>query len=184
MNEIHFPWAPGWGNAPLVLGSDYRSAKVQLGLKAESSKCSKCRTWRTGSRKAVNLSCMQRAALLQFMNMRLIRELRSCVAFMRGQLVGVSGNGNGNLKATPRRMMSGKTYNVPPSSEFVARVSGIATMAKLPYQDTAEGLDAAFIGVPIDTGTSNRPGTRFAHAYLSPLSFLHCFPPHLFSWTF
>ncbi|XP_026854409.2 agmatinase, mitochondrial [Electrophorus electricus] len=57
--------------------------------------------------------------------------------------------------------MSGKSYNVPPSAEFVARVSGIATMAKLPFQETAEGLDAAFIGVPIDTGTSNRPGARF-----------------------
>uniref|UniRef100_A0A4W4DXK3 Agmatinase, mitochondrial n=1 Tax=Electrophorus electricus TaxID=8005 RepID=A0A4W4DXK3_ELEEL len=59
------------------------------------------------------------------------------------------------------KKMSGKSYNVPPSAEFVARVSGIATMAKLPFQETAEGLDAAFIGVPIDTGTSNRPGARF-----------------------
>lgn len=50
---------------------------------------------------------------------------------------------------------------MPPSAEFVARVSGIPTMAKLPYQETAEGLDAAFVGVPIDTGTSNRPGARW-----------------------
>nr|XP_046200317.1 agmatinase, mitochondrial-like [Oncorhynchus gorbuscha] len=62
---------------------------------------------------------------------------------------------------TPTRLCSGKRYNVPPSAEFVARVSGIATMGKLPYQETADGLDAAFVGVPIDTGTSNRPGTRF-----------------------
>ncbi|KAL1020672.1 hypothetical protein UPYG_G00003170 [Umbra pygmaea] len=62
---------------------------------------------------------------------------------------------------TPSRTCSGKRYNVPPSAEFVARVSGIATMGKLPYQNTADGLDAAFIGVPIDTGTSNRPGARF-----------------------
>ncbi|XP_061555194.1 agmatinase, mitochondrial [Phycodurus eques] len=54
-----------------------------------------------------------------------------------------------------------KHFNVPPSAEFVARVSGIPTMGKLPYRDTADGLDAAFIGVPIDTGTSNRPGARF-----------------------
>ncbi|XP_028849222.1 agmatinase, mitochondrial-like [Denticeps clupeoides] len=59
------------------------------------------------------------------------------------------------------RRMSGTPFNVPPSAEFVARVSGIATMAKLPHRDRAEGLDAAFIGVPIDTGTSNRPGARF-----------------------
>jgi len=56
--------------------------------------------------------------------------------------------------------MSGKSFNVPPSAEFVARVSGIATMCKLPFQETADGLDAAFVGVPIDTGTSNRPGAR------------------------
>ncbi|KAF7660495.1 hypothetical protein LDENG_00281450 [Lucifuga dentata] len=61
----------------------------------------------------------------------------------------------------PKRKCSGKRYNVPVSAEFVARVSGIATMAKLPYQETADGLDAAFIGVPIDTGTTNRPGARF-----------------------
>ncbi|KAJ3585968.1 hypothetical protein NHX12_012371 [Muraenolepis orangiensis] len=69
--------------------------------------------------------------------------------------------GSRNPNFIPTRNQSGKTYNVPPSAEFVARVSGIATMAKLPYRDTAEGLDAAFIGVPIDTGTSNRPGARF-----------------------
>ncbi|KAM9342408.1 guanidino acid hydrolase, mitochondrial [Pholidichthys leucotaenia] len=59
------------------------------------------------------------------------------------------------------RKFTEKRYNVPPSAEFVARVSGITTMAKLPYQDSADGLDAAFVGVPIDTGTSNRPGARF-----------------------
>ncbi|MCI4387716.1 hypothetical protein PGIGA_G00077540 [Pangasianodon gigas] len=97
--------------------------------------------------------------MLHLMKMRGLGVLRACGAVMRAQQVGVSAQGN--VTATPSRLMSSKTYNVPPSSEFVARVSGIATMAKLPYQDTAEGLDAAFIGVPIDTGTSNRPGTRF-----------------------
>lgn len=62
----------------------------------------------------------------------------------------------------PSRRHSGKRYNVPPSAEFVARVSGIPTMAKLPHQETADGLDAAFVGVPVDTGTSNRPGARWA----------------------
>ncbi|XP_078805940.1 guanidino acid hydrolase, mitochondrial isoform X2 [Oryzias latipes] len=62
---------------------------------------------------------------------------------------------------TPSRKCSGKRFNVPPSAEFVARVSGIPTMAKLPFRESADGLDAAFVGVPIDTGTSNRPGARF-----------------------
>ncbi|KAI3356946.1 hypothetical protein L3Q82_003590 [Scortum barcoo] len=65
------------------------------------------------------------------------------------------------LSFSPSRRSSGaKRFNVPPSAEFVARVSGIPTMAKLPHRDTADGLDAAFVGVPIDTGTSNRPGAR------------------------
>uniref|UniRef100_A0A673GCF5 Agmatine ureohydrolase (agmatinase) n=1 Tax=Sinocyclocheilus rhinocerous TaxID=307959 RepID=A0A673GCF5_9TELE len=65
-----------------------------------------------------------------------------------------------------RRRMSSKGFNVPPSAEFVARVSGIATMCKLPFQKTAGGLDAAFVGVPIDTGTSNRPGARFGPRHI------------------
>lgn len=64
-------------------------------------------------------------------------------------------------RVAPSRNASGQRYNVPPSAEFVARVSGIPTMARLPYRETADGLDAAFVGVPIDTGTSNRPGARF-----------------------
>ncbi|XP_053307639.1 agmatinase, mitochondrial [Spea bombifrons] len=68
---------------------------------------------------------------------------------------------------TPQqRNASGKTFNVPPSAEHVARPAGICTMLKLPYQEAAEGLDAAFIGVPLDTGTSNRPGARFGPRHI------------------
>jgi guanidinobutyrase len=34
-------------------------------------------------------------------------------------------------------------------------------MMRLPAATSAQGLDAAFIGVPLDIGTSNRPGARF-----------------------
>ncbi len=40
------------------------------------------------------------------------------------------------------------------------RVGGPSTMMRLPTQETAKGLDACFIGIPMDIGTSNRPGTR------------------------
>jgi guanidinobutyrase len=33
-------------------------------------------------------------------------------------------------------------------------------MMRLPAQETAENLDACFVGIPMDIGTSNRPGTR------------------------
>jgi guanidinobutyrase len=41
------------------------------------------------------------------------------------------------------------------------RFGGIATMMRLPFAESPQGLDAAFIGVPLDTGTSNRAGARF-----------------------
>ncbi|KAJ6656761.1 hypothetical protein lerEdw1_003092 [Lerista edwardsae] len=66
-------------------------------------------------------------------------------------------------RGAPRRFFS---FNVPPSAEFVARPVGVCTMFKLPMQATAEGLDAAFVGVPLDTGTSNRPGARFGPRHI------------------
>ena len=41
------------------------------------------------------------------------------------------------------------------------RFGGPATMMRLPSQPTAAGLDACFVGVPMDSGTSYRSGTRF-----------------------
>ncbi len=41
------------------------------------------------------------------------------------------------------------------------RFGGIASMMRLPVVGSAHGLDAAFVGVPLDIGTSHRPGTRF-----------------------
>ncbi|XP_010214397.1 PREDICTED: agmatinase, mitochondrial [Tinamus guttatus] len=51
-------------------------------------------------------------------------------------------------------------------AEFVARPAGICSMMKLPVQTSATGLDAAFIGVPLDIGTSNRPGARFGPRHI------------------
>lgn len=41
------------------------------------------------------------------------------------------------------------------------RFGGIASMMRLPVATSPQGLDAAFIGVPLDIGTSHRPGARF-----------------------
>lgn len=41
------------------------------------------------------------------------------------------------------------------------RFAGPATMMRLPARETAAGLDACFVGVPLDIGTSNRPGARY-----------------------
>ncbi|XP_068098393.1 guanidino acid hydrolase, mitochondrial [Hyperolius riggenbachi] len=66
----------------------------------------------------------------------------------------------------PQRSLSDRKLNAPLSALEVARPSGVCTMMKLPYQESAEGLDAAFIGVPLDTGTSNRPGARFGPRHI------------------
>lgn len=55
--------------------------------------------------------------------------------------------------------MTGK--NQPLSGNAMPRFGGIATMMRLPLAASPEGLDAAFIGVPLDIGTSNRAGARF-----------------------
>jgi len=49
----------------------------------------------------------------------------------------------------------------PLGGDEVPRFAGIATMMRLPHQPTTEGLDACFVGVPFDLGTSNRSGARF-----------------------
>jgi guanidinobutyrase len=53
------------------------------------------------------------------------------------------------------------TFNQPLSGNAMPRFGGIATMMRLPLADGPAGLDAAFIGVPLDIGTSNRSGARF-----------------------
>lgn len=53
-------------------------------------------------------------------------------------------------------------YNQPLSGNMMPRFGGPATMMRLPTQETAKGLDVAFVGVPLDIGTSNRAGTRLA----------------------
>jgi guanidinobutyrase len=52
------------------------------------------------------------------------------------------------------------TFNQPLGGNDMPRAGGPGTMMRLPTQTTAAGLNAAFIGIPMDHGTSFRPGTR------------------------
>ncbi|XP_044134550.1 agmatinase, mitochondrial isoform X1 [Bufo gargarizans] len=74
--------------------------------------------------------------------------------------------GSRKLQSPPERRISDTRFNAPLSAEEVARPVGVCTMLRLPYQESAEGLKAAFIGVPLDTGTSNRPGARFGPRHI------------------
>lgn len=52
-------------------------------------------------------------------------------------------------------------YNQPLSPNDMPRFGGIASLFRLPVVQSAEGLDIALLGVPLDSGTSNRTGTRY-----------------------
>ena len=54
-----------------------------------------------------------------------------------------------------------KEFNQPLGGNDMPRFSGPGTMMRLPSHPTAEGLDACFVGIGFDIGTSNRTGTRF-----------------------
>lgn len=51
-------------------------------------------------------------------------------------------------------------FNQPLGGNDMPRFGGIASMMRLPTQETAAGLDACFVGIPFDLGTSNRSGAR------------------------
>jgi guanidinobutyrase len=54
-----------------------------------------------------------------------------------------------------------KTHHQPLGGNQMPRFGGPATMMRLPSLASAKGLDACFVGVPFDIGTSNRSGARF-----------------------
>jgi guanidinobutyrase len=52
-------------------------------------------------------------------------------------------------------------FNQPLGGNDMPRFAGIASMMRLPVVADPKDLDVAFIGVPLDGGTSNRTGARF-----------------------
>lgn len=53
------------------------------------------------------------------------------------------------------------SYNQPLGGNEMPRFGGPGTMMRLPQAAGPQGLDACFVGVPLDIGTSHRSGTRF-----------------------
>jgi len=56
--------------------------------------------------------------------------------------------------------MMSNGFNQPQGGNEMPRFGGIASMMRLPQQTDTTGLDACFVGVPFDLGTSNRTGAR------------------------
>ena len=52
--------------------------------------------------------------------------------------------------------------NQPLGGNDMPRFAGPGTMMRLPAAETADGLDACFVGVPLDIGTSNNPARGLA----------------------
>lgn len=54
-----------------------------------------------------------------------------------------------------------KTLHQPQSGNDMPRFAGRGTMLRLPAVEQPDGLDVAFVGIPLDIGTSQRAGTRY-----------------------
>jgi guanidinobutyrase len=58
-------------------------------------------------------------------------------------------------------MSTMKNLNQPLGGNEMPRFGGLASMMRLPMANSPKGLNAGFVGVPLDIGTSHRPGARF-----------------------
>ncbi|WP_432464146.1 agmatinase [Agarivorans sp. QJM3NY_33] len=54
-----------------------------------------------------------------------------------------------------------KLYHQPQSGNDMPRFAGRSTMMRLPFVEQLDSLDVAFVGIPLDVGTSLRAGTRY-----------------------
>ena len=52
-------------------------------------------------------------------------------------------------------------FNQPLGGNEMPRFAGVPTMMRLPSAASSEGLDACFVGLPLDAGASNRNGARY-----------------------
>lgn len=57
-------------------------------------------------------------------------------------------------------------FHQPQGGNEMPRFAGRATMMRLPFIENLQGLDAAFVGIPLDIGTSQRSGTRYGPRYI------------------
>lgn len=57
--------------------------------------------------------------------------------------------------------MNENAFNQPMGGNEMPRFAGPGSMFRLPETSDASSLDIAIVGVPLDVGTSNRPGARF-----------------------
>lgn len=60
-----------------------------------------------------------------------------------------------------KSQFSSEAFNKPKSANELTRAGGISSLFRLPIQEgQPEGLDACFVGIPMDTGCNYRSGAR------------------------
>ena len=60
----------------------------------------------------------------------------------------------------------------PVDSSEVSRFCGIRSFMRLPQLQTTEGVDFGILGLPVDTGSTFRTGSRFAPAAIREMSMM------------
>ncbi|XP_050412389.1 guanidinobutyrase [Patella vulgata] len=60
----------------------------------------------------------------------------------------------------------GSTFNQPISGNDLSRSAGIASLFRLPIHHDSKGLDVCFVGACLDSGASNRSGTRLGPRHI------------------
>ena len=66
------------------------------------------------------------------------------------------------------------SFPQPLGGNDMPRFAGPGTMMRLPAIDSADGMDVVFIGIPLDIGTSNRPGARLGPRQIRDESRMLC----------
>jgi len=62
--------------------------------------------------------------------------------------------------------------------------SGVTSFLRRPYRKDLAGIDVVVIGVPFDTATTNRPGTRFGPRGIRAASSLLLYEQLVYGWDF
>ena len=62
--------------------------------------------------------------------------------------------------------------------------AGVASFLRRPYLKDLKNIDAAVIGIPFDTATTNRPGARFGPRGIRNASVSLAFGTQVYGWDF
>ena len=60
-------------------------------------------------------------------------------------------------------------HSLPEESTY----AGVTSFLRRPYEKDLSNMDAAIVGIPFDTATTNRPGARFGHRGIRNASVRH-----------